>query len=88
VNINRARGTALLAFGKLQERLGRLLRRPQYQFKGFERQVIGRSRLAMADVQDVVKSCVQASAAAAELSARKNQPEVPDRNGKQPLDAA
>lgn len=59
MNRNRIEGLALIAIGKLQERTGWICGSPTQQVRGFQKQILGRSRIAMGEVQDIVKLCVK-----------------------------
>ena len=59
MNANRIKGLTLIAIGRLQERAGWMCGSPTQQIRGFQKQFLGRSRIAMGDVQDIVKLCVK-----------------------------
>jgi uncharacterized protein YjbJ (UPF0337 family) len=57
MNRNRAVGLALLMSGKLQERTGWAIGSSLQQVRGLQRQILGQSRIAMGNAQDVIKAC-------------------------------
>jgi uncharacterized protein YjbJ (UPF0337 family) len=62
MNSNRIKGLALIAVGRLQERAGWICGSPTQQVRGFQKQILGKSRIAIGEVQDIVKLCVKARA--------------------------
>lgn len=59
MNRNQAKGLVMVAIGKIQQNIGRLVRSQRYQSKGFQRQITGKAKIAIGDAQKIIKSCVK-----------------------------
>ncbi|MFT6591812.1 MAG: hypothetical protein ACJA2P_002672 [Rhodoferax sp.] len=60
INKNQVTGAIKNAAGKVQEKAGKLIGNPSQEAKGLEKQVEGKAKEALGDVDKVVKSTKEA----------------------------
>ena len=59
MNRNQAKGMAIYFLGKLQQNFGRLTGNERQLTKGFQRQIIGKAKIAIGDAQKIIKNCTK-----------------------------
>jgi uncharacterized protein YjbJ (UPF0337 family) len=59
MNTNQAKGTMLYLLGTIQQKIGRFIGNQRQQTKGFQRQITGKTKIAIGDAQEVIKNCIK-----------------------------